>query len=95
MRLITDRVACLAIDLLISSILGRALPTVETLALNLIYQQRRQFSEAIRRFEAAVAIDSGEADANLNLAASRASKNGLLMLFRTSRSCCGRTRSTA
>jgi len=35
--------------------------------LGLIYQQRRQYSEAIRRFERAVAIDNSETDAHFQL----------------------------
>jgi tetratricopeptide (TPR) repeat protein len=35
--------------------------------LGLIYQQRRQYTEAIRRFKNAVAIDSGETDAHFQL----------------------------
>lgn len=36
--------------------------------LGLIHQQRRQYSEAVRRFQAAVAIDSTETDAHFQLA---------------------------
>ena len=36
--------------------------------LGLIHQQRRQYTEAIRRFEAAVAIDNTETDAHFQLA---------------------------
>src|SRR5260370_31984864 len=35
--------------------------------LGLIYQQRRQYTEAIERFKNAVAIDSGETDAHFQL----------------------------
>lgn len=35
--------------------------------LGLIYQQRRQYAEAIRRFENAIAIDPGETDAHFQL----------------------------
>ena len=35
--------------------------------LGLIYQQRRQFAEAIRRFQSAVAIDQSETDAHFQL----------------------------